>query len=137
MDISKCGPEVHESEAKKQRRVAAESNIRSLLHYNNEVRRLQNEIMAAKDRINDLRQKGDPKEQWEDKLFFYEADLAMYKALVIKVNAFLDKQDPIYKQAIIDKYINNKTFANIALKMNDTSDSTLQRQIREILATFY
>lgn len=136
MDVSKCGPEVHESEAKKQRRIAAESNIKSLLHYNNEVRRLQNEIMVIKDWINDLRQKGDSFEQWEDKLFFYKADLAMYEALVVKVNTFLDKQDPVYKRAIIDKYINNKTFENIAIKLG-IKPSTFERKIKEILSTFY
>ncbi|MDL2276370.1 hypothetical protein LJC02_01830 [Breznakia sp. OttesenSCG-928-G09] len=131
------GPEVHESEAKKQRRIAAESNIKSLLHYNNEVRRLKDEIMVIKDRINQLRQKGDPTEQWEDKLFFHKSDLAMYESLVSKVNTFLDKQDPIYKKAIIDKYVNNKTFANIALSMDGMSETSLKRVFDEILSKFY
>lgn len=140
------GPHVYDEDAKRRRQKAAESNIRSLMHYNNEVRRLQNEIEADTFELNELRQENINKKtrgqvliattDLEIKLSMKRKDLRTYEGLVEKVNDFLDSLDPKDKESIVNIYINNMTFANEAAARH-RSHSAFHRDIQEILAKFY
>lgn len=140
------GAEVYEKEAKKQRAAAAEYMIRSLPHFNNEVRRYKLEIDGIQTRLEQIHAKNVRNKAtggnlmsakpYETQLGKCIKDLEMYESITSKIYDFLNSLDKEDKRVLIDLFVNNKTYENVALSVHMTKQA-LHKNIKRILSNFY
>lgn len=146
INIEKLGPQLYDKESQKLRITTGEYLIRSLKHFNNEVRRLQDDIeyhtlllAKANEKNAHATTKGKVEksvQKCEDRIRESKSELILYQTIVSKVYRFLENLDELDRKSIIDLFINNKTYENVALERN-MHKTTLLRHVKKELSKFY